>query len=159
MKIKQNKELKSSSMLAMFCLVGLSIAIIATPWNRSMSESGSEKALQRAEIVGYQLVQLYREASKNPEDVSSAGRAPASAVSELPDLRTIGSMGQDPWGQAYHYRILAADKNKLRVLVWSSGPDRAVQSSEFDNEDVKLPGQPIFSGDDVGVVMTMSVTE
>jgi hypothetical protein len=157
MKIKENQELKSSSILALFCLVGFSLAIIATPWNRSLSEVNSEKALQRAEIVGYQLVQLYREAAKDSEMPNKAGRAPASVAPDASDLRTIGSMGTDPWGQAYHYRILSADQNKLRVLVWSSGPDQAVQSTELDNEDIKLKTQPAFSGDDVGVVMTMSL--
>jgi hypothetical protein len=156
-KSKEKQNLKSSSLLALFCLVGFALSIIATPWNRDSAHSQSEKALQRAEIVGYQLVQLYREASKNTHDFSKKTRGPASTGLEIADLRTIGTMGLDDWGQPYRYRILSTDQNKLRVLVWSSGPDGSVQTAELENEDAKLSAQPSFAGDDLGVMMSMSV--
>lgn len=141
----------------MFGLVGLCLGIIIVPWNRSFSEKNSEKALQRAEIVGYQLVELYREASKEPQRLSNEARTPASLQADAFEVRTTGFMGQDPWGQPYHYRILAVDQKKLRVLVWSSGPDSIVQTAELEKEDVNIQEQPIFLGDDVGVVLTMSI--
>ncbi len=141
----------------MFGLIGLCLGIIIVPWNRTFSEKNSEKALQRAEIVGYQLVELYREASKEPQSSLNQGRSPASMQSDASEIRTIGFMGQDPWGQPYHYRILSADQKKLRVLVWSSGADLTVQSADLEKEEVSIQEQPSFSGDDVGLVMTMSV--
>ncbi len=157
MKTKEKQDLKSSSMLILFCLVGLSMAIIAIPWKRGGSDGASAKALQRAEIVGYQLVQLYREASKNIHDSAKTARGPASAGPSIADLRTTGTMGTDDWGQPFHYRILSTEQSKLRVLIWSSGPDKSVQTAELENEDIQLPVQPTFAGDDLGVVMSMSV--
>lgn len=157
MKIYEKQSLKSSSMLSMFFLVSLSLGIIATPWNRGSNDSSSEKALQRAEIVGYQFAQLYREASKNVHDTVKTAREPASAASALSDLRTVGTIGMDGWGRPYHYRILSTDQSKLRVLIWSSGPDGAVQTAELENEEINLPQQPTFAGDDLGVVMSMAV--
>lgn len=156
MKINKNQELRSSSILGLFCLVGLSLTIIATPWNRDLNGAGQEKALHRAEIVGYQIVQLYREASKHTSEAPKS-RAPASASPNLTDLRRTGSMGTDPWGQAYNYRILSADQSKLRILVWSSGPDKVINTKELENEDVSLADQPSFAGDDLGIVMSMNV--
>lgn len=155
-KNKENQDLKSSSMLALFCLVGVSFVIIATPWNRGSVDNRSEKALQRAEIVGYQLVQLYREASKNIHTNGKSARGPASVGPEITDLRTIGTIGTDEWGQPYHYRILSTDQSKLRVLIWSSGPDRSIQTAELETEETQLPAQPTFAGDDLGVVMSMA---
>ncbi len=158
MKVSENQELKSSNILVMLGLLGLCLSIISTPWNRGITDPNSTKALQRAEIVGYQLVQLYREAAKVDSTTAlKASRGPASVSSEVPELRTIGTMGLDPWGQPFHYRILSADQNKLRVLVWSSGPNQSVESNELVDEDFKLSTQPTFSGDDIGVVMMMSV--
>lgn len=157
MKNEQNQTLKSSSMLMLFGLVSISLLIISTPWNRAVTDNKTEKTMQRAEIVGYQLVQLYREASKSMHGNVKSARGPASTAIDISDLRTTGTMGLDDWGQPFRYRILSTDQNKLRVLIWSSGPDKKVQTAELENEEVLLPVQPSFIGDDIGVVMAMSV--
>ncbi|WP_413586020.1 hypothetical protein [Bdellovibrio sp. HCB274] len=163
MKHEKKQEFKSSGVLTLLGLVGFSATIIASPWNQSSQDVQTKAALQKAEVVGYQVVQIYREATKvsaTPK-VASGGRLPASVapVSEPMDsLRETGTMGTDPWGQPYHYRVLpsAEHNSNIRIVVWSSGPNSKVESKDLENEEMKIVGQPSFGGDDVGVVLSMS---
>jgi hypothetical protein len=163
MKHEKNQEFKSSGVLTLLGLLGFSATIIASPWNQSAQDSDTKAALQKAEVVGYQVVQIYREATKvsAAPKVASGGRSPASigpAADAVDSLRSTGTMGTDPWGQPYHYRVLpSAEKNSnIRIVVWSSGPNARVESKDLENEDKKVSGQPVFGGDDVGVVLSMS---
>ena len=163
MKNEKKQEFKSSGVLTLLGLVGFSATIIAAPWNRQAQDSQVDIALQKAEVVGYQVVQIYREATKTKESsiVKNGGRMPASVASTSPEdnLRSLGTMGTDPWGQAYHYRILpslADQPKKIRILVWSSGPNKKVETPDLENEDKKISAQPLYQGDDVGVVLSMS---
>ncbi len=157
---ERKQEFKSSGVLTLLGLVGFSAAIIAAPWNRSYQDNEIDAALQKAEVVGYQVVQIYREAAKTSALSSGkSGRIPASVPQEasLESLRTTGTMGTDPWGQPYHYRILSAEKNKpMRILVWSSGPNKKADTADLENETKVISGQPTYSGDDIGVVLSMT---
>lgn len=159
MKNQEKQEFKSSGVLTLLGLVGISGLIIATPWNRQVKDSTSENALQKAEVVGYQVVQIYREASRSQSvflDNSSKDRMPASAAPAEP-LRTTGTMGTDPWGQPYHYRILSSsDAPKVRILVWSAGPNQKVETAALDDEGQVLSHQPSYSGDDLGVILSVT---
>lgn len=159
MKNQEKQEFKSSGVLTLLGLVGISALIIATPWNRQVQDSAAENALQKAEVVGYQVVQIYREASRNQGvflDNSSGSRTPASATPAEP-LRTVGTMGLDPWGQPYHYRILsAADAPKVRILVWSAGPNMKVETKTLEDEDREISNQPTYAGDDLGVILSVT---
>ncbi|MBO9665674.1 MAG: hypothetical protein J7501_02540 [Bdellovibrio sp.] len=158
---EKKQEFKSSGVLTLLGLVGFSATIIASPWNRSPQDTDTQAALQKAEVVGYQVVQIYREAAKASASPQAAkgSRVPASVspsdVSE--SLRATGTMGSDPWGQPYHYRVLSAEHSKnIRLLVWSTGPNRKIETADLDNEDKKVTGQPSFGGDDIGVILSMS---
>lgn len=163
MKNEQKQEFKSSGVLALLGLVGFSTAIIATPWNRQIQDSRSENARQKAEVVGYQVVQIYREASKTQASGDkSSGRLPASVSEEHSlspeNLRSTGTMGMDPWGQPYRYRILSteAKTGKIRILVWSTGPNQKIETAFLDDEDKPLDNQPLYEGDDLGVLLSVS---
>ncbi|WII70778.1 hypothetical protein QJS83_09930 [Bdellovibrio sp. 22V] len=160
MKNEEIQEFKSTSVLALLGLVGFSAAIIATPWNRQMADSKVETARQKAEVVGYQVVQIYREASKPQSPAEKAGKRVPASVSEssvAENLRSTGTMGTDPWGQPYRYRILSASPaGKMRILVWSTGPNKKVETADLDNEDKSLTEQPVYSGDDLGVLLSMA---
>lgn len=164
MKNEQNQEFKSTGVLALLGLVGFSAAIIATPWNRQMQDSRGETARQNAEVVGYQVVQIYREASKNTvSEDTSGGRLPASvseekAVLSAENLRSTGTMGTDPWGQPYRYRIIpeTVASGKIRILVWSSGPNKKIETAALDDEAKPLDNQPLYQGDDLGVLLSVS---
>ncbi|MEK2643861.1 hypothetical protein [Bdellovibrio sp. BCCA] len=162
MKNEEKQEFKSSGVLALLGLVGFSTAIIATPWNRQMQDSRIETARQKAEVVGYQVVQIYREASKSHLHSNKVtGRNPASVEESKginpENLRSTGTMGIDPWGQPYHYRILSTDSlGRVRILVWSAGPNQKIETADLDNEDAAVKEQPVYSGDDMGVLLSMA---
>lgn len=163
MKNKEKHEFRSSAVLSLLGLVALSAILIAAPWNRQMKDTGVQIALQKAEIVGYQVVQIYREAIKvslsSNKAAESSGRQPASIPTEglHKNLRSVGTLGVDPWGQPYHYRILPSERaGFVRILVWSSGPNRKIESPELGIEDVAMIGHPTYAGDDIGVVLSMS---
>lgn len=157
MKNQEKQELRSSGVLTLLGLVGVSGLIIATPWNKRVQDSSSENALQKAEVVGYQVVQIYREASRSQEVFFDKGnsRMPASANPE--PLRATGTMGTDPWGQPFNYRILSGtDTKKIRILVWSKGPNQKPETSELDDESKPLDQQPNYAGDDLGVILSVT---
>lgn len=163
MKNEQKQEFKSSGVLALLGLVGFSTAIIATPWNRQIQDSRSETARQKAEVVGYQVVQIYREAAKTTlSEDKGGGRLPASVSEDKglspANLRSTGTMGTDPWGQPYRYRILSAAEQagKIRILVWSSGPNQKIETAALDDEGKTLESQPLYLGDDLGVLLSVS---
>jgi len=158
---EEKREFKSSGVLALLGLVGFSTAIIATPWNRQIQDSRVEMALQKAEVVGYQVVQIYREASKEALQAKKSSRTPASVAEDKAmhpeNWRSTGTMGTDPWGQPFHYRILAPSaQGKVRILVWSAGPNQKVETPNLDNEEAAIHEQPVYSGDDMGVLLSMS---
>jgi type II secretory pathway pseudopilin PulG len=161
MENEQNQEVRSSGMFLILGLVGVSLAIIATPWNRQFQDSKVETALHKAEVVGYQVVQIYREASKSSMPNDKSNRTPASVSPEesaFPaDLRSTGTMGTDPWGSPFHYRILSADKSgNVRILVWSSGPNQKAETAQLEDEEAVISGQPSYAGDDIGVLLSMT---
>lgn len=162
MKNEQNQEFRSSGVLAITGLIGFCLAIIATPWNRQMQDSRAEAAVQNAEVVGYQVVQIYREAAKTTSSLEKNNSRKPASVAETTQispesLRSTGTMGLDPWGAPYRYRILSSDTaGKVRILVWSTGPNQKVETTQLDNEEVAILGQPIYSGDDVGVLLSIS---
>lgn len=158
MKKEQIQEVRSSGVILILGLVVLSLAIIATPWNRQFQDSRVETALHKAEVVGYQVVQIYREAAKTSDN--NKDRAPASISPEtaIPaNIRSTGTMGLDPWGAPFRYRILSADPaGNVKILVWSSGPNQKVETATLDDEEVAVIEQPIYGGDDIGVLLSMT---
>lgn len=160
MKNVEKQEFRSSNVLTLLGLVGLSAILIATPWNRQIQDSRVQAARQKAEIVGYQVVQIYKETIKNslPNNRTKDLRQPASADPQRAEqyLRNIGTMGTDPWGQPYHYRLLPSSKiGTLRILVWSAGPNQKMESNQLGKE-LALINEPSYTGDDIGIILSMS---
>jgi hypothetical protein len=109
--------------------------------------SDVETPLAKAQSEAYAL-QLAEKLKAEPQtDPTNGGRAPASAIGD-PALRS-GSLGKDPWGQAYQYKIVPAG-----VVVWSVGKNSSNDSVEAIS--ALDGGQPVrdfhFNGDDVGFV-------
>lgn len=162
MKNKEKQELKSSGVLVLLSLMGLSLAIIATPWNRQEEDPHVETAHKKAMAVGYQVAQIYREAAASTLHSSKkAGRNPASIADggeiSLDNVRVTGTMGTDPWGQPFHYRILSSEKSgHVRVLIWSSGPNKKVETAYLGNDKVPIKEQPVYVGDDMGVLLSVA---
>lgn len=162
MNIYKKQEVKSSSILVLLGLLGLCGIIIFTPWNRHMQDSQVGLAVQKAEVVGYQVIQIYNESLKGSQSKSEkSARVPASvdssAAFQAGSIRSVGTMGQDPWGEPFHYRLLASDKpGYVRILVWSTGPNLRVESAQLEDEEKSIEGQPVYGGDDLGVTLTVN---
>lgn len=150
-KVAENQELKSSGLLVIVGLLVFSAAVVATPWNKRLEGSRVEVARQKAEIVGYQLIQIYREAASEKKS-----RTPASVDEE--QLRLTGSLGQDPWGKPYRYRILKShsQNEEMKVIVWSLGANGKVDTPTLENEDQDFISQPVYGGDDIGVLLSLA---
>ncbi len=159
---KEIQTFRSASLLSFLGLVLLAGAVVATPWNSQLQDSRVQAARQKAEVVGYQVAQLYREASiLSQKSGGSKGRHLASTedlpANSLENLRSTGTMGLDPWGESYRYRILSSPQSSfVKVLVWSAGPNKRVETSHLDDESKPLVDQPIYLGDDVGVLLSVT---
>lgn len=162
MKSTQNQDVRSSSLLSSFGLLVFSLIIVTAPLNRHFKDSRIEAAARQAEVVGYQVAQIYREATRvegNFNQIST--RSVASVGGDLNDpmenIRRIGTMGADPWGQPYHYKIISADRIQgVKVVVWSAGPNMKIETAELQSENTEIVKQPSYSGDDLGVVINMA---
>lgn len=153
--MKENQEFKSTSLLLVLGLSALCLGVVTIPWNNHIQSKSAVLAVQKAEVAGYQIAQLYREATKSKVVLGQNGRSPASIGTKSLELRETGTVGRDPWGEPYHYRFLSSEENQVKVLVWSAGPNQKVDTLDLDDEDKKIAGQPEYQGDDIGVVLTV----
>lgn len=161
MKESENQILRTSGVLLTSALLAICVFVIRSPWNSQGGQLEAEKALQKAQVVGYQIIHLYREAAvgeaggKAAEALGS-GRMPASVEPGSVEMRTSGTMGLDPWGQPYRYRFMGNDaKSAAKVVIWSSGPNKIIESHNLENEESLILEQPEYQGDDLGVVIAL----
>lgn len=107
-----------------FSSIGLVVllAFALIPFSRTSPEEKAIRARSKAEVLAYQVAQLFRESiprSEAAETADSAGSRRPAAIDAAP---AEGLMGQDPWGRAYSYKILP-EGEKLRVEMRSAGPN------------------------------------
>jgi type II secretory pathway pseudopilin PulG len=128
--------------------VALLFGLAFLPIGRSSPEEKVLRARSKAEVLAYQVAQLYRESLSTPADFSSessanslpepksgGSRSPASIPSASP---AEGMMGEDPWGRAYYYRILIAEDGRLRIEMKSAGPDGVLDHNTQDDIHLTL---------------------
>lgn len=156
MKTKENQKLSYKNLVFMSSLAGLMGFMAIPSWTRQRDEDRVVNAKRHAEVLGYQVFEIYREAARNthPATASSSSRAPASAApveGESLNFREAGSIGNDPWGQPYRYKILSAQGAQMKVQIWSAGPNKL-----FETDDKAGVAAESYTGDDVGVVLSMS---
>jgi type II secretory pathway pseudopilin PulG len=120
-------------------LLGLVFFALLPAWNRHRTEAKLINAQRQAEVLAYQAFEIYRSSAKDPT------RGPASAS------QGGGSLGTDPWGQPYRYKILNAGKDQLKVQIWSAGPNRNFETTDLDGIAAES-----YGGDDVGIVLSMT---
>ncbi|MBK9322189.1 MAG: hypothetical protein IPM97_04390 [Bdellovibrionaceae bacterium] len=124
-------------------------------WTRQRKEEMEVSAKRQAEVLGYQVFEIYSDAARNASVLDLVGsRSPASLKAidgDISNLRESGSIGSDPWGQPYRYKILSAALDQLRVQIWSAGPNKTFETSD-------RPGIPAdsYDGDDVGLVLSLN---
>lgn len=155
MKTDENHRLSYKSLIFISSLAGL-LGFMAIPsWTRQRDEDRLINAKRHAEVLGYQVFEIYRESSRvtsTSEIVNS--RSPASMRTNGGDslnFRDAGSIGNDPWGQPYRYKILSASGDQLKVQIWSAGPNKA-----FETKDEPGSAADAYVGDDVGIILAMN---
>jgi type II secretory pathway pseudopilin PulG len=145
---------KTSHVFSMLVLMGLSIAtagsILSTSWVRPVDTSVRDQA----ESLALQLANTHYD-EKGLKDL----RGPASILL-APGKKSIqpeGEIGKDSWGSAFHYRILRkSGPSTLVVAVWSPGPNQVNDSQRLIGNS-QSGSQMEFIGDDIGVVLNLSV--
>lgn len=120
---------------AMAVLVGGVLSELASDTDTPMAKAQSEAYAQQLALAG------------GSEEGDQPGRGPASLPTDK-ELRS-GTLGKDPWGKPYYYRIVNS-----AVVVWSGGRNQEADSGPAI--DRLESGQPLqdfrFMGDDVGFV-------
>lgn len=153
MKTKENRKLSYKSLVFMSSLAGL-IGVLAVPiWSRQREQDQMVTAKRYAEVLGYQVFEIYREATKNATEEAPEFRGPAtadSAQAAAPYFHEAGNIGSDPWGQPYRYKLLSQSGDQMRVRIWSAGPNKLFET--HDPTDARVES---YIGDDVGVVLSM----
>lgn len=137
------------------------LGFMAIPsWSRLRHEDRLTNAKRHAEVLGYQIFEIYREASAEQSPEVAADRGPASVdvgggAEELDvglvHFRESGSIGNDPWGQPYRYKILDSIDSQIRIQIWSAGPNR-----HFETADEPGLAADRYQGDDVGVLLALN---
>lgn len=113
--------------LACLCLL---VGLALLPLGRSSPEKKVIQARAKAEVLAYQVAQLYKESLESQgssEEFVTSGRGPASVrmpSSETPvNAPAEGLMGQDPWGRPYRYKISTEPDGRLLVEMRSWGSE------------------------------------
>src|SRR3989344_3935128 len=120
MKPDENQKLSYKNLIFMSSLAGL-LGFMAIPsWTRQREEDRLINAKLHAEVLGYQVFEIYRESSRviSATEIVNT-RSPASMRTNGGDslnFRDAGSIGNDTWGQPYRYKILSFSGDQLRIL-------------------------------------------
>lgn len=141
--------------MGLLAMVGF---IFTTPLSLKSNDDASQGVRRSAEVVGLQLIQLYQESlAQSQLSKVSPGRGIASVdTAQDLEVRTIGTIGNDPYGKPFHYRILSRTNQKVHVLVWSTGPNSKVDTPAL--EDESRDPQISFLGDDDGLVLSSPIS-
>jgi hypothetical protein len=154
MKTKENQQVKTGNILGVIALVLILLIMICLPWGGYFHESKVLRARSKAEVLGYQLAQIYQENLKKTTESLKTSRSIASD-SEMVEFKPEGLMGIDPWGQPYKYIIQQVGSEQLRVLIWSMGPN---QKDDSDVADMQKNVSAAKS-DDVQIVLNIPVND
>lgn len=135
---QEKQRLNDSSWIFPLICLGLLVSLTILPLGRSSPEEKVVRARAKAEVLAYQVAQLYKESLAGSEDFSTDGRGPASVkapieAGSMPPAE--GLMGQDPWGQPYRYKIEALEDGKVFVQMRSMGP-KSSQAQEHPQDIV-----------------------
>ena len=85
-----------------------------------------EFARQEIQIIASQIERFeLRVKSKKSQRMPSSLAKDAPLLSTDEGLKPLGTIGRDPWGQAYNYIFLPSPEGeKVYLFVWSSGENK-----------------------------------
>ena len=100
------------------------------------------------DILGAKVkVRSARNVASVRENPESSEKVPSA------NWKDDGTLGKDPWGRPYRYKVFRDDSGAAkRVAVWSEGKN---SQNETDFSAAAVPAKPslsIFSGDDTGFI-------
>jgi type II secretory pathway pseudopilin PulG len=164
-KMEKNQALRTSGIISVLSLVAVVAVMVLWPWSLDTKSIELVRAKQKAEVIAYQIVQIYKEAQVDVPQVqpeisqkrglASVKASPAiSAGGVLREFKNQGLMGVDPWGQSFQYRIINFEAGP-RLLVWSAGPNGVLDNQDFLSEDPHEALALPKAGDDVRVVLSI----
>jgi hypothetical protein len=154
MKVKEYQGIRSFGVLSVFFILGV-FALLSVPvWNSGSSEN-QIKTSRRAEGLAYQILQARKE---KPVAPVGDNRGPASET-ELDPANHLqgdsGTIGIDLWGKPFRFAVVDTNSGQQKVLVWSNGPNGQVDTKIEKIDSERDNSVPIFSGDDVGVIVSV----
>ncbi|NUM57697.1 MAG: hypothetical protein HUU56_03650 [Bdellovibrionaceae bacterium] len=109
---KENQAFKSFDVLAIVFLLILGLFFYSFPFNHQNEEQTSKSAKNKAEVLGYQIAQIYKDQVLNSNMTNSRG--PASAKEEF---KKEGFIGADQNGKPFRYKIFEEGSKQLKVIV------------------------------------------
>lgn len=128
--------------MARFWWAGLfSFVLSLAPLSLTAPSDKTLRARAKAEVLAYQVAQLYRENVQSSSSSESGSMGPAyvrhPATAPGGSTNSSGLMGRDPWGRPYRYHVHETPEDRLQVEMVSAGPD-GVFSVAPDGDDVQL---------------------
>ena len=112
--------------VAVLALMAVVFWSVGTILSNSVIENGVSHAKLDTESLSAQL--SFEGVKILP--VKGVQRKLASKTSQKSTIGFVGTIGRDPWGEAYNYRIIEMEKSPI-ILVWSNGPDK-ISNTNFE---------------------------
>ena len=161
--MKNNKIqiVRTSGLIGILALGGLTGVMIFCPWGLDSKETELVRARQKAEVIAYQIVAIYKEAkSDTPAENAPIQRRGLASVQNkidaggiLKEFKNQGSMGMDPWGHPYQYRIVPHGADS-KLVVWSLGPNGNLDTQVLMSDSNEVLTTPLL-GDDIRVQLPL----
>lgn len=126
MNSQEKQKLRVSFWRTLGALAGAGVLLLY-PLLRGAPDPEVQRALNQAESIGFQAWELE---NRKAQHHGVGSRGPAS---EGPDA-VLGTLGLDPWGQPFHYRIRTEPQGHS-VEVWTEGPQQV-------RTQVAIPNSP-----------------
>ncbi|HPI40407.1 MAG TPA: hypothetical protein PLJ21_06360 [Pseudobdellovibrionaceae bacterium] len=151
------QALKNNLLSHFLIIVGLIVGTVTLGafWSNQETEKSHKEKL--AKIVGYQALQIYQDQKDShllttdqvePKLLGKSHRMPASILQPT-SLEKEGTIGKDPWGHPYLYKILPLSTKNIQVIVLSLGENQILDTPSFQNSTLSSE----FLGDDYGVAI------
>lgn len=129
---KENQQFRSFDVIAIVVLLVLGIFFYSHPFNNHSEQANVKNSKGKAEILGYQIAQIYRD--KMLENNHGSGRGPAS---EKAEFKKEGFIGEDASGHPFKYKVQEEGDNKMRIII-TNKPDSDAGVSDSDTVHVEL---------------------
>ena len=161
--MKNNKIqiVRTSGLIGVLVLGSLTAVMIFCPWSVDTKEIELVRAQKKAEVLAYQIIEIYKEAKAEAptENAPIQSRGLASVQSRveaggiLKEFKNQGTMGIDPWGHPFQYKIFPNGSDS-KLIVWSLGPNGSLDNQVLMSDSGQALTAPL-QGDDIRVQLAL----